>query len=742
MNISLQKTLISFRNSLSVIDYNLSTLDNSLAAPIIIFMIQDMNQLGYTYSVNAIKTLLKMSNSDLQTFHEKTMNLLLSILGGNVKYVPLYKGFPKAIPNNKWSYYVESYDGYYHILHYYLFSSWDSTQYNGDWFGRQFPGINTIDAIDHPELVCKKQLKVLDISANDNLLIEVYQNLISANGSLSSDSKEYIKTFINTYCHSSNFCIPSSAEIPNKENLAFLIHSVYERYGMSAHVAKTFLPYVKTATDILRIAQAFSGGDVSLATHTKFKLTNSQRRFIFVALNSLNYKSATEDMLRFKSLWLILGKYLHIHAYESKYPNATKMIHSLRNDSKNIETFNRSVESLLILTNFSDKKEVANIVTVLKTRPGDYARRLDHLLRLTTNIQINDFIIDGFLSVADKVATPLLLNLSTHFRYRNTASEVRVFCPKGNTTNATVLVGETRHLLDVSLCLKISNNIDSLLVNRFSKLQSLGNVFIDSNLADILVPTSMRDSSSAVKVAARGSKFPISSDAKVVRLFLHWRDIEHERVDIDLSLQMLDDDFKNNGVVSYYNLSNSAITHSGDFTSAPNGAAEFIDINFDKMKKSYPDVKYVAVTINSFSGQPFNKITALGGYMERDENSGKYFEVKTVEQKYNITASTKFAIPMILDIDNRKVIWMDAGFKDLNTCTNIGSKGADLSSFAKYAVNMYREKANLYDLLMLHFEKRASNISYIFNENMKYDNIFDMSFATKIDEIMNKYLIS
>ena len=61
-------------------------------------------------------------------------------------------------------------------------------------------------------------------------------------------------------------------------------------------------------------------------------------------------------------------------------------------------------------------------------RPGELARRLDQLLRET----YKEPVIRSFASVAEKVSTPVLLQVREHFLHRSEHADVRVFFPKGS----------------------------------------------------------------------------------------------------------------------------------------------------------------------------------------------------------------------------------------------------------------------------------------------------------------------
>lgn len=742
MNLIISNTVMSYRNALYVGDYQtgLATETNN---DLIYSIAGELSKHGYGLAPSLIAKLKTFSAKGLRDFYNQARAAVTAKLGSNVRYAPLFRKFPDETPNR--SVIVETVataiGPYAYVLFYSVYGFWSSDDYNGSWFGRQFPGVVLEESIKRPDLVRNKPLNLLE-AADDSVVFEVFQNLVSANGSLSESDKDFVKAVI---VHKNGIAaLPES--IPNKENMAFAIAAASARSGMTAELRKTFGPYVKTATDVLRLAAAFSGSDVALAEHSRFKLSNSQRKFLMESLDRLNHHTAVEDMMRFYSLWLVLAKYLHINAYADTYPQAAGMARAIRNDkSFKVSTFNRSVESKLLYDDFNQGRNLISLTELLRTRPGDFARRLDHVLRLVPKLsQVN--VANAFLSVADQVATPLLLNLATHFVYRNTAAPVRVHLPKGSTANAIIERTDERDTLPYEVTQVLETGINKILTERFAKLDSLGKVYIDPQIADILVPTSMRNISESLHTVARGSKLRIDPETKVLRMFLYWEDIKDEsyfggRVDVDLSALHVDANFIPKGQIAYYALRNGAMTHSGDFTSAPNGAAEFIDIDLAKFRKELPDSRYVGITVNSFTGQSFDKFTAKAGFMSRDGKTGKTFEARTVEQKFDLTSASKFAVPMVIDLETYEVIWLDMGIRDTALyATNLNSKAGDVGDLIKYAVNLYRDKATLFDLLTLHVNARAESVSDVFDPDETYDHVFDMKFATRVDEIMSKYL--
>ncbi|CEP63937.1 TerD family protein LALA0_S09e05842g [Lachancea lanzarotensis] len=752
MNKAISKKLLSYRKALPKVDERLDESSSQQCNDDMVFTFAaEMADLGYSFSDSALKYLKSLSISSLQLFRSTTREVLEEALGADKKYVPLFRQFPESIPDR--TVLVEAVherlDDYGYLLYYVVYGHWSSDEYNGSFFGRPFSDAEIQDPIERPNLVNQRKMVALDI-VGEEVILELFQNLISTPTSTTASDKGFIKEVIN---RNDSWSLALPEIIPNKENLMVVITYAVEHAGsFNDKLQKMFSTFMKTATDVLRLAAALSGSDVSLTEHTRFKLSISQRKFLMSMLDKLDRTLALEDMLRFRGLWLVLAKYLHVNAYDKRYPNATKIIHTIRSNPKSIETFNRTIEnSLLAIGTAQDsrnmKAELNKILNTLKSRPGDFARRLDHLLRLSSSSE-QEILLEEFFKVTSNIATPLLLNLSTHFRYRRDKSPIRVYLPKGSSTNVLIENEDKRVTLPDEICLRLENGIDDTLINRFKKLDCLGNVYIDPELEDFIVPMDMRNVSESLRTLARGSKIKFDKEAKVIRLFLYWENISEwtpqyrSRVDVDLSCLQLGDNFENQGEIGYYNLKNSGITHSGDITDAPNGAAEFIDIDLEALRLQHPDTRYLGMTVNSYTGQPFDTFVAKAGFMLRDGVSGNFFEPKTVEQKFDVISTAKFIVPMVLDIKLNVIIWLDVGIRQRQLhSVNLNAKSSEVGSLVEYAVNIYREKCNLLKLFKLHAEARAASFSDRLVSDKSYDTIFDTEFASKIDEIMGKFLL-
>ncbi len=75
-------------------------------------------------------------------------------------------------------------------------------------------------------------------------------------------------------------------------------------------------------------------------------------------------------------------------------------------------------------------------------------------------------------------------------------------------------------------------------------------------------------------------------DGELLRFFVYWR--QHAQMtDFDLSALMFDEDYSDPEWLSYTNLTIAAGEHSGDITSAPEGASEFINLTLNRVSWNF-----------------------------------------------------------------------------------------------------------------------------------------------------------
>jgi hypothetical protein len=343
--------------------------------------------------------------------------------------------------------------------------------------------------------------------------------------------------------------------------------------------------------------------------------------------------------------------------------------------------------------------------------------------------------VGRFAEVASGVSTPLLLSVRHHFRHRNDGTPLRIFFPKGMIAKAH---GEPNRLprLPDAVCERVAALCETTLVARFETLPPLGRVYVDEALTDYLVPFSQRSASKALRTVVRGSRLPLPAACSTLRFFVWWQNGD-DRTDIDLSASLFDADFSYKDVLSYYNLKGFGGVHSGDIVDAPHGASEFIDVNLARLRKG--GVRYVVMTLHSYTGQPYCDLPeCFAGWMARSKaGSGEIYEPKTVEDRLDLTANTRIAVPLVIDVVDLKVVWCDLALRNSRDLwNNVEANKGGITMALRSLVSVQRP--NLYDLFILHARARGRRVS----RPADADTVFAVADGTpfRLEEIAADYL--
>lgn len=492
------------------------------------------------------------------------------------------------------------------------------------------------------------------------------------------------------------------AETGVKENVATLL-TLFPEYDWSVNV--------KTTTDVLRIAAALSGGDVSLAENTKFKLTRAERRLVAGLLEKVLIANhgVTEDLARHEEKWKRLAKTLHVG--ELKLPNALAALDALYKG--NVKSFDSIVEILI------EKKDVLELIKVLGNRPGIFARRLGELISKMPADR--EYFVKAFGNVSDSVSIPVLVQMWNFYSGPNRDTLPERFVQYKSRNQVT---GVVPNKLDGDYT-DVVTAIEAGLKDRHSDKK----IFVDTDLADqFAVPLGIRSASSGSRVIGRGSRIKFSKDEKAARFFMHWRNMpvgtepvdsyaygdEGRRVDLDLSVLFVSEDFQKRKQISYTNLRDEKIRtyHSGDITDAPNGAAEFIDVDIEAALKG--GYRYVAMSIYGYTRQKLSQIPEAwaGVMLRKDVHSGEVFEPSTVAQRYDLTVDQVNSTPLMFDLKTRELIWWDSAVQ-LNESSyyslaaNIDGATLAAKSLALSKVMSVGELLKLTSAVIVDSEKKA-----------------------------------
>jgi len=615
----------------------------------------EMMRLGYVPSKLLFEFLENSPVDELTALYNEAIPALQKMKGADVKYKPMYPNFPQQVMEaSDVELFVNA------ILHYWTAGRWQ-------------PEYETL-----PRELLSEDVTFVEIDPTfEEDFKSIFTTLLSSKESISATDKTVVAWFLDNYDN-----LPYPAEIPFKENMACVA-------GYQLVAGKDITPLIKTTTDVLRVMVGMSNGDVSLAENTKFR--SQKRRIRRAIVEQLERVASEEDFNRHRGQWVRALHSLHIGDYSKRLYKIAK---KLRENEK-IETFNGSVQAYI------DKKDVKGAVSLLKTRPSEFARRLDHLLRLTRSKMS---VIDPFLDVVDRVPTRVLMQLMGNLKVRSEQRDHRVVFPKGQTQKAVVLDADVP-ALSKAVVTKLLQGIMNALVIRFGTLDKLGKVYIDESLRSCPIPTQQRSASEGLFQVGRGTRLPIG-DKGTLRFFIYW-----VGDDIDLSATLHDENFNMIEQISYTHLRSHKYqsAHSGDITYAPKGASEFIDITIDPAVKY--GARYVVMNVFVYNGPNFGEHKkCYAGWMTREKvQSGEVYEPKTVQQKVDLTAQSRNAIPVVFDLVERKAIWTDLSTKGRYHMwgNNTHSNQATIEQTLRAMVSL-DNKVTLYELFTMHAHARGT----------------------------------
>lgn len=666
----------------------------------VLTMLKNLESYSYTFSEKLIQALEKQTVEYLVEFYKEIIKTIKIELGADVTHNVMYPNFPKQV--------IDMTEGelYFNALVHYISG------------GRLLPLTKKEERFP---LIDNYELRIIEIGEKKEF-DEIFENIINSKTSISDQDKEDLIWYMNNVSIK-NLLID---EIPLKENIALLASEIIK---IDQKEIKNLHKYFKTTTDVLRLAVMMSAGDVSLAEHTHFRnFKRSERKML---LEFLDTCKNSEDMLRHKSKWIKLGEKLHPGEYKKRYQLANKHFDIVRGNIK-LQTYNSKVEEAL-LNNEHDKA-----IALLVKRPGEYARRLDHLLR---SCEDENLVIGSFNKVAKNLSTTVLLQIQGHFKSRNKNVDTRLFFPKGNVANAYIIKNELKHI-NQKYCEAIVRICENALIFNYSNKEFLGNMYVSEELKNYLIPFSNRSANKALNTITRGSRLKLKMNDSVLRSFVYWKNIEKDDpIDIDASYVFYTEDWMLNDEIWYQELKNSYACHSGDIVDAPNGASEFIDIDVKKAKEE--GVRYVIMVLNSYSEQPYCDLPiCFAGYANRgsinEAQNGEIYEPKAVEQKFDIASNTEICIPYIFDLKEEEVIWCDLALNKEVGVNNVENNRVNIGVIAK-AMKDLNNKVNLYELFMLHAKARG----ILVDKKEEADIIFgekDDIKPTDIDIIIGQYL--
>ncbi|GAA3202918.1 MXAN_6230/SCO0854 family RING domain-containing protein [Actinocorallia longicatena] len=481
--------------------------------------------------------------------------------------------------------------------------------------------------------------------------------------------------------------------------------------------------HVDTATDVLRLLFALSGGDPALDALPPRRVSPPRwlRRALLDRMERLPLPLLAEDLRRHGEKWKHAAEVLHPFASHRRHPGVATAFAALRRTRLDPATafggtvLERAAEhpatfvfdgERLRVTTFAGHTERAMrhggaAAGLLAQRPGELVRRLGRLARLETPA-LEAAVAEAVPRVAPGVLVAALGQIRTPEGGR------RVFFPRGGTTwiapDRRPPIGEERRAALTGL-------LAGELRARARELPGVGSALLDAGLADLVAPTSDRTASAALVRMPRGSVQPIPRGP--LRLFLHWMEQDGARIDLDLSVAVFDESWAFVGVCDYtgLRLGDGAAVHSGDLTSAPAplGATEYVDLDLRALRML--GGRYAVPVVLSYNTVPFDRLRR--GFAGLMSSPGRQFDPVAVEQRFDLAGPAKVLVPFVADLWSRRMRWVDLDLSGVGHGLNVHGYSLRLGRLAQAVEQVYGEggRVTLWELACWHAGARASNVT-------------------------------
>ena len=292
--------------------------------------------------------------------------------------------------------------------------------------------------------------------------------------------------------------------------------------------------------------------------------------------------------------------------------------------------------------------DVRQAIMLLATAPGMLFRSLDRILR-TASAQETPTLLETLSTAITKVSGRVILSARERLQNRLVVrvTPSRIFA---NSKGKAWVARDDRAPLPIDVALNLINVFDAELLRRLPDVERL---VVSREALSIALPLSDKNKSDGFGVMPRGSALPVAEGT--LRFFVHCRQ-KRKRTDYDLLTLLLDERFQFVNQLSYTNLrsGDGVATHSGDITSAHEGASEFIDIDL-----ANAGCKLIIPQVNVFAGESFDEVLEcfFGFMMRTPEQEGKPFEATTVRTKSDMRGKGKVALPLVFIRDDEGAWW-------------------------------------------------------------------------------------
>ena len=716
----------------------------------------ELAQLGFVMSLDLAVMLRRLPYQAMQELRGWMFDTLSKQVGAHRPHVPLFKTFPEGVPADTRTLYMKrvlswlctvpdqpcpwcgetkavgALDPCGHLV---CHSCWSFASYTGcpichrrvalgdPWIR---PGAGTLEQRVQRH---DGQLTLIQLGFDLMGMTRMrFEKLVARATPLSPDDRAELLAIIDAVGPAVFDWLPDA--IPVKETNALVIARLWLIAPRWDAMVKATAPYVRTATDVLRIACVLMGGNPELVLPMTFgPLPRGLRRAVLAALDRQPLEQLVEDVVRHRRLWMRAGERLHPFEHAAKLPNAALAFAIVRETRLDQVSFGPALRERAARLPFVKLRgdviravawagpieealrngNPRSALVRLTHRPGELLRRADHMVRVAQTRQLDGLqtVVKAVQLAAARGAPGLLLTVASHVARRGRTWPRRVFFPKGEVLKAYA-VEDARVPLRLDAIGAIVGAIRGELLQRAAQRRHFPRAVIDRALGDLLVPINERSASRAKLAWPRGSEIRIP-DGQKLRLFLHWEEPAGERVDLDLSVAFYDPQWQHVATCDFTNLRVDGAVHSGDLTSAPPplGATELVDLDLEALHAA--GARHAVMTVFSYNSVPFDRLPHAFAGLMISPAEGQPFDPRAVAQRFDLRGRSVITVPLTIDLGERRLRWLDVHVASRGELHQVGGYRAALAHVGKDFEDLLASasRPTMWDLACIHATARA-----------------------------------
>lgn len=664
-----------------------------------------LQQYGYSLSAKSLEQLAKLTIPEIASYYNQLEKLVKESAGTKISEADIfYPNFPNEVMR------MNDFELYMNAVFYYT----GEYLFKEDWHlhEEKLPQMPITENF-------KRKTKTITF-VDEKEIHKMMNNFIHQTTPLNQTKLDDLKK----YCElnpdwKEKFLKRESGKIFCKENLAQIALLVYD----TAQTSKDFrylYEMLHDTPDVLRFAALLSNrhlpkekqNDASLKNNKiwfNFK-SSKEKRLVKNLLN--NCPNLAKDIWKREEVYKVLFRNSGIDINKGCPERLNKIVDNFLHNKKEDEFGNPIITSGRMqkeaITTLKENGDITKLQKFAKAYPGDFLRSFANCIDSAKNEEQQKQIADILVKNADKMNLKNLLQTKEFLLHRHEREYAVDFVKKSYFAreNSAFKKEFSPEILNY-----ISQSFDKASVIASQDEKNLGKCYVDPQMKNYAIPDNNSREASKGSVLTTYSIIESQKECNILRPFIWWtNEAENERIDIDLSVNILDETYSSKGLVWYGNLKNDFAVHSGDFVDGKeidgNGVSEYIDVDKTLLKES--GAKYLVFHVHSYSQHAFCDMTNIKfGIMERTggladnvwNTDGETFDPRTVATEIvDLNSKGTHSTMAVYDVEKEHFIWMDKNVQINFGLNNVINKESLCGTKAEIYKALEYPHANMYDL--------------------------------------------